>query len=379
MITPDDIFRIADGAAFDAAALEIFRRQARECAPYREYLARIGVRAEHVDTPEKIPYLPIELFKTHTVYCGETPPEAVFTSSATTGMTPSRHPMRSLALYEQAFRTAFRNFYGDPAGLSLYALLPNYLRRKGSSLVYMADRLIADCGSGGFYLDDCEGLLAAMERDPKPKILLGVSYALWDLAERYAPKLRDTVVMETGGMKGYREEIPKEEFHRILCDAFGVGEIHSEYGMAELTSQAYSQGGNVFRCPGWMRVTARDVNDPFDPLPAGARGGLNIADTGFLVVVRLYPDTGRGARRRGRRVRHRRPHRPFGHPGLQSSGTMKCRLKYRQRIAARNAVPTVFRRVCKSAPPLTPRPGREVERRKRQSVATNPFTNYQTP
>ena len=175
MITPDDIFRIADGAAFDAAALEIFRRQARECAPYREYLARIGVRAEHVDTPEKIPYLPIELFKTHTVYCGETPPEAVFTSSATTGMTPSRHPMRSLALYEQAFRTAFRNFYGDPAGLSLYALLPNYLRRKGSSLVYMADRLIADCGSGGFYLDDCEGLLAAMERDPKPKILLGVS------------------------------------------------------------------------------------------------------------------------------------------------------------------------------------------------------------
>ena len=197
MITPDDIFRIADGAAFDAAALEIFRRQARECAPYREYLARIGVRTEHVDTPEKIPYLPIELFKTHTVYCGETPPEAVFTSSATTGMTPSRHPMRSLALYEQAFRTAFRNFYGDPAGLSLYALLPNYLRRKGSSLVYMADRLIADCGSGGFYLDDCEGLLAAMERDPKPKILLGVSYALWDLAERYAPKLRDTVVMET--------------------------------------------------------------------------------------------------------------------------------------------------------------------------------------
>ena len=376
MITPDDIFRIADGAAFDAAALEIFRRQARECAPYREYLARIGVRTEHVDTPEKIPYLPIELFKTHTVYCGETPPEAVFTSSATTGMTPSRHPMRSLALYEQAFRTAFRNFYGDPAGLSLYALLPNYLRRKGSSLVYMADRLIADCGSGGFYLDDCEGLLAAMERDPKPKILLGVSYALWDLAERYAPKLRDTVVMETGGMKGYREEIPKEEFHRILCDAFGVGEIHSEYGMAELTSQAYSQGGNVFRCPGWMRVTARDVNDPFDQLPAGARGGLNIAD---LASVRLYPDTGRGARRRGRRVRHRRPYRPFGHPGLQSSGTMKCRLKYRQCIAARNAVPTVFRRVCKSAPPLTPRPGREVERRKRQRVATNPFTNYQTP
>ena len=117
-----------------------------------------------------------------------------------------------------------------------------------------------------------------MRADPKPKILLGVSYALWDLAERYAPKLENTVVMETGGMKGYREEIPKEEFHRILCRAFGVGAIHSEYGMAELTSQAYSAGGNRFRCPAWMRVAARDVNDPFCTLPAGARGGLNITD-----------------------------------------------------------------------------------------------------
>lgn len=278
MTNPDDIFRIADPAAFEAAALETFRRQAASCAPYREYLALIGVRPERIDSLQKIPYLPIELFKTHDVYCGETPPEAVFTSSATTGMTPSRHPMQSLGWYEQAFRAAFRTFYGDPARWSLYALLPNYLRRKGSSLVYMADRLIADCGSGGFYLDDYEALLAAMSADKKPKILLGVSYALWDLAERYAPKLPDTVVMETGGMKGYREEIPKAEFHRILCDAFGVGEIHSEYGMAELTSQAYSEGHNVFRCPTWMRVTARDVNDPFDLLPSGSRGGLNIID-----------------------------------------------------------------------------------------------------
>ena len=193
-------------------------------------------------------------------------------------MTSSRHPMRSLALYEQAFRASFRTFYGDPARWSLYALLPNYLRRKGSSLVYMADRLIADCGSGGFYLDDYDALLRDMAADPKPKILLGVSYALWDLAERYAPKLDRTIVMETGGMKGHREELPKEAFHRILCDAFGVAEIHSEYGMAELTSQAYSQGGNRFRCPAWMRVAARDVNDPFDRLPAGARGGLDITD-----------------------------------------------------------------------------------------------------
>ena len=280
MISTDDIFRLPEGdpAVFDAAALELFRFQAAACPPYREYLERIGVRCGDVREFRAIPFLPIELFKSHEVYCAPEPPEAVFTSSATTGMVPSRHPMRSLALYEQAFRGAFRTFYGEPARWSLYALLPNYLRRKGSSLVYMADRLIADCGSGGFYLDDCDALLRDMAADPKPKILLGVSYALWDLAERYAPKLRDTIVMETGGMKGYREEIPKEEFHRILCDAFGVETIHSEYGMAELTSQAYSQGGNRFRCPAWMRVVCRDVNDPFDLLPAGSRGGLNIVD-----------------------------------------------------------------------------------------------------
>lgn len=273
-----DIFRIADEASFEAAALHTFRRQAATCAPYREYLARVGIAPQEIRRASDIPALPIELFKSHDIYCGTTPPEAIFTSSTTTGMVPSRHPMQSLALYEEAFRHSFRTFYGDPARWSLYALLPNYLRRKGSSLVYMADRLIGDCGSGGFYLDDHEALLRDMAADPKPKILLGVSYALWDLAENLAPKLRDTVVMETGGMKGQREELPKDEFHRILCNAFGVKEIHSEYGMAELTSQAYSHGGNRFRTPPWMRVAARDVNDPFDLLPPGSRGGLNITD-----------------------------------------------------------------------------------------------------
>lgn len=259
MLTDDDLFRIADNEAFEAAALETFRFQAERCAPYRQYLALIGMRPGQIHRPEEIPHLPIGLFKTHDIYCGDAAPEAVFTSSSTTGMTPSRHAMRSLALYEQAFRASFRTFYGEPRRWSLYALLPNYLRRKGSSLVYMADRLIADCGSGGFYLDDYERLLDDMAADPKPKILLGVSYALWDLAERYSPKLKDTVVMETGGMKGYREELPKEEFHRILCDAFGVEVIHSEYGMAELTSQAYSLGGNRFRCRGgcaWRCATS---------------------------------------------------------------------------------------------------------------------------
>lgn len=279
MTTPDnDLFRIRDDKTFESAALDTFRFQAEACPPYREYIESIGVQPSQVRTLRGIPFLPIGLFKSREVYCAETAPEMVFTSSATTGMTPSRHPMRSLAWYEQTFRTAFRTFYGDPARLSLYGLLPNYLERQGSSLVYMVDQLIADCGSGGFYLHDYERLLADMQADSKPKILLGVSYALWELAEQYAPKLRDTVVMETGGMKGRREELPKEEFHRILCDAFGVETIHSEYGMAELTSQAYSEGGNRFRTPGWMRILMRDVNDPFDLRTAGSRGGINVVD-----------------------------------------------------------------------------------------------------
>ena len=274
----DHIFKIQTEEEFQRIALSTFHRQAVDCPPYKEYLSLIGVRHEEVKSIEEIPFLPISLFKTHTIYCCEGEPEEVFTSSATTGMTFSRHPMRSLALYEEAFREAFRNFYGDQQKWSLYALLPNYLRRKGSSLVYMTDKLIQDCGSGGFYLDDYEGLLRDMKQDPKPKILLGVSYALWELVEQYAPKLQDTIVMETGGMKGYREEISKEAFHKILCDGFGVEHIHSEYGMAELTSQAYSKGENRFYCPKWLRVIARDINDPFCLLENGNRGGLNIID-----------------------------------------------------------------------------------------------------
>ena len=274
----DRIFKLQEEREFEALALSVFRRQAEQCAPYREYIERMGIDPHAVQRIEEIPFLPIRLFKTHEVYCGEEAPEVVFTSSATTGMTPSRHPMASLALYERAFTEAFRRFYGEPSEWSLYGLLPNYLQRKGSSLVYMADRLIRACGSGGFYLDEYERLIADLEADPKPKILLGVSYALWDLAERYAPKLQNTIVMETGGMKGHREELPKEAFHKILCEAFGVERIHSEYGMAELTSQAYSKGENRFYCPAWMRVAVRDVNDPLDLRFEAGRGGLNIID-----------------------------------------------------------------------------------------------------
>ena len=278
----DKIFAVSTEEEFSQLALEVFRFQAQRCAPYRQYVELLGVDPTCVSRVEDIPFLPIELFKLRDVYCGNVEPEKVFTSSSTTGQTPSRHMMQSLALYEQAFTRAFEQFYGNVEGWSIYGLLPNYLQREGSSLVYMVDRLIARCGSGGFYLDEYEKLLSDMAADPKPKILLGVSYALWDLAEQYAPKLENTVVMETGGMKGYREELPKAEFHKILTSAFGVEKIHSEYGMAELTSQAYSSGDGVFYAPQWMRVLARDVNNPLKVLPQGSRGALNIIDLANL-------------------------------------------------------------------------------------------------
>lgn len=278
----DKIFSISTAEEFSSLVLEVFRFQAEKCAPYRQYIELLGVEPSDVCRIEDIPFLPIELFKVRDVYCGEQEPEKVFTSSSTTGQTPSRHLMQSLALYERAFTRAFEQFYGKVEGWSIYGLLPNYLQREGSSLVYMVDRLISRCGSGGFYLDEYEKLIADMEADAKPKILLGVSYALWDLAEQYAPKLKNTVVMETGGMKGRREELPKAEFHKILTTAFGVEKIHSEYGMAELTSQAYSSGDGVFYAPPWMRVMARDVNNPLRVLPVGSRGALNIIDLANL-------------------------------------------------------------------------------------------------
>ena len=274
----DKIFSISTDAEFEVVALELFRRQAALCAPYREYISLLGVDPAQVERVEDIPFMPIEFFKWRDVYCGEGDPEKVFTSSNTGGTVASRHMMQSLALYEQAFTSAFEQFYGATEGWSIYGLLPNYLQRDGSSLVYMVDRLIARCGSGGFYLDEYEKLISDMEVDPKPKILLGVSYALWDLAEQYAPKLENTIVMETGGMKGQREELPKVEFHKILTEAFGVEKIHSEYGMAELTSQGYSSGDGVFRSPAWMRVVVRDVNNPLRMLPAGSRGAVSIID-----------------------------------------------------------------------------------------------------
>ncbi len=281
MIDTKSIFSIATQADFDRMTLEVFRFQAEACAPYREYLELLGVDPAAVECPEQIPFLPIELFKSHRVYCGSNPPQQIFTSSSTTGQTPSRHYVADLRIYEEAFTRSFELFYGPAEQTAIYALLPNYLEREGSSLIYMVEGLIRR-GGGGFYLYDHDALLRDMEAHQGKKILLGVSYALWDLAEEQRGALRDVIVMETGGMKGRREELPREEFHRLLCDAFGVQSIHSEYGMAELMSQAYSDGNGIFRTPPWMRICVRDLNDPFRLLPNGATGGINLIDLANL-------------------------------------------------------------------------------------------------
>ena len=281
MIDTKSIFSIATQADFDRMTLEVFRFQAEACTPYREYLELLGIDPAAVECPKRIPFLPIELFKSHRVYCGSNPPQQIFTSSSTTGQTPSRHYVADLRIYEEAFTRSFELFYGPAEQTAIYALLPNYLEREGSSLIYMVEGLIRR-GGGGFYLYDHDALLRDMEAHQGKKILLGVSYALWDLAEEQRGALRDVIVMETGGMKGRREELPREEFHRLLCDAFGVQSIHSEYGMAELMSQAYSDGNGIFRTPPWMRICVRDLNDPFRLLPNGATGGVNLIDLANL-------------------------------------------------------------------------------------------------
>ncbi len=277
MIDLQALFRIGDDSAFERAALDVFRFQAERCEPYREYLRLIGIRPERVEMTREIPFLPIELFKTRRIYCSDNEPQQVFTSSSTTGQTPAKHYVADLSIYEQAFTLAFERFYGPVDRMAIFALLPSYLEREGSSLIYMADRLIRQ-GGGGFYLHDHDALLRDLHAHRGPKILLGVSYALWDLADRKPGPLPGTIVMETGGMKGRRREMPREEFHRMLCAAFSVPSIHSEYGMAELMSQAYSQGDGLFRTPPWMRVLTRDLNDPFAWAGSGRSGGINVID-----------------------------------------------------------------------------------------------------
>jgi phenylacetate-coenzyme A ligase PaaK-like adenylate-forming protein len=278
------IIDIDNERTFRAAALEVFHYQARQVPVYREYLATLGSDPSRITEPEDIPFLPIEFFKSHMVLAEDKTAELIFESSGTSGTAPSRHHVADPGIYRESFITGFRNFYGDPSQYCILALLPSYLERKNSSLVYMMDQLIRLSGhpESGFYLENLQelsGILRQRNTDHHPSLLVGVTFALMELAEQQPMNLEDHIIlMETGGMKGRRKELVRSELHSYLKAAFGLPAIHSEYGMTELLSQAYSTGEGIFRPPPWMRILIRDPNDPLSLLSNGQSGGINVID-----------------------------------------------------------------------------------------------------
>lgn len=285
MITPDkqQVFSISDEQQFAAIALQIFRYQAENCRVYQEFITNLKIDPSAINNVENIPFLPIGFFKSHTVKSNADEVHVTFTSSGTTGMMNSKHPVTDVTWYEESYRRAFDIFYGDIKDYCILALLPSYLEREGSSLIYMAEDLVklSDNPDSGFYLYNHDELYQQLKRQrsaKKPTLLLGVTFALLDFVEHYPIDFPELIVMETGGMKGRRKEMIREELRQTLCKGFGVKMIHSEYGMTELLSQAYSKGDGIFNCPPWMKIITRDTNDPVSTLDTGKTGGINVID-----------------------------------------------------------------------------------------------------
>ena len=280
----EEIFRVTDSQSFEQLALEIFRFQAAGCPVYKEYLGLLGVDPGKVDTLFSIPFMPVSFFRDQIVMTGGGEPEKIFLSSGTAGVRQSRHMVKHLSVYDESLERNFRIFYGEPSQYAIMGLLPSYLERDGSSLIYMVNRLISLSGNsaGGFFLNDHDALLRsiASARSAGLKVLLiGVTFALLDMAERCPGDLSDVIIMETGGMKGRRQEMVRAELHEVLKDAFGVKSVHSEYGMTELLSQAYSQGEGLFSTPPWMKVLMRDSHDPMShSQDEGSSGGISVID-----------------------------------------------------------------------------------------------------
>jgi len=282
-LSKEQVFSITNNAEFNAAALQVFRHQAANCAVYSKFIEGLKVNATKIDRIEQIPFLPVEFFKSHAVVSNNDPVEVTFSSSGTTGITTSRHLVTDVSWYVESFRRAFQLFYGDIENYTLLALLPSYLEREGSSLIYMADDLIkqSENPDSGFYLynyDELYHQLKKQQEAKKPTLLIGVTFALLDFVEQHSISFPELIVMETGGMKGKRKEMIREELHETLCNGFGVNAIHSEYGMTELLSQAYSKGNGIFNTPPWMRIITRDTNDPISLITDGKTGGVNIID-----------------------------------------------------------------------------------------------------
>jgi len=277
------IFSISNAHEFEQTSLAIFNHQARNCQVYKEYISHLRIAPKEVHSLTQIPYLPISFFKTHEVLSANDAPEIVFSSSGTTGMVQSKHLVTSVSVYEQSFNMAFEQFYGSIESTCLLALLPSYLERDGSSLIYMVDALLKQSKhpDSGYFLhnhDDLYDKLEKLRATNQKTILIGVTYALLDFVEKYKVDFPNLIVMETGGMKGKRKEMVREELHELLQAGFGVNAIHSEYGMTELLSQAYSSGNGIFNCPPWMKIYLRDTNDPLSLSPNDRTGGINIID-----------------------------------------------------------------------------------------------------
>lgn len=282
-ISIPSIFSIRNEEQFNETALAIFKHQASNCGPYQQFIANLHIDPATINEVDKIPYLPISFFKTHRIVSNTEAEEIIFSSSGTTGMVQSRHFVTDVKVYHDSFNLAFEHFYGKIENTCLLALLPSYLERDGSSLIYMVDALLKQSKhpDSGYFLHNHEELyskLMTLKKAGQKTILIGVTYALLDFLEKYQLNFPELIVMETGGMKGKRKEMVREELHQVLKSGFGVNDIHSEYGMTELLSQAYSAGEGIFDCPKWMKIILRDTNDPLTLLNSHQTGGINVID-----------------------------------------------------------------------------------------------------
>lgn len=283
MITEQDIFTISSQKQFEKIALKVFRFQYENNLVYQAFCDFLKVDTQAVKSLQQIPFLPVAFFKSHAVVSSTDKIQETFTSSGTNDIITSKHLVTAVSLYEQSYRNTFSEFYGNIEDYRILALLPTYLERSGSSLIYMVRDLITLSNNehSGFYLHNHDELikkLIELDESGQNVILIGVTYALLDLIEKQKLQLQNTIIMETGGMKGKRKEMIREELHEILCNGFGVSSIHSEYGMTELLSQAYSLGSGIFECPAWMQILIRDPEDAMTYVKNGKTGGINVID-----------------------------------------------------------------------------------------------------
>ncbi|MDG1147094.1 MAG: acyl transferase [Crocinitomicaceae bacterium] len=277
------IFKIQNQEEFKQVALNVFKHQFKNNKVYRSFCDLLYVHPSSINQVEEIPFLPIQFFKSRKILSSLEEVQETFTSSGTTGSITSKHFVTDVNLYIKSYLKGFSHFYGNIEDYAVLALLPNYLERKGSSLVFMVDDLIQKSknSESGFYLNNIDELakkLTELDKKGQKVLLIGVSFALLDLIETAQFNLKNTIIMETGGMKGRRKELVREELHQILQNGFGVSEIHSEYGMTELLSQGYSNGNGVFDTPPWMKILTRDTEDALTIQQIGKTGGINVID-----------------------------------------------------------------------------------------------------